>query len=533
VLEDQMPNDGEKYILAIDLGTSAAKVALISTGGQVVAYDSEETPVLFLPNGGAEQRPDDWWQAIKTATQRIIARDTVDVADIVALNCTTQWSGTVAVDEDGQPLANAIIWMDSRGMPHIRRIADGLAKVEGYSIWKLLRWIRLTGGAPSLTGKDPIAHILYIKHELPQIYEATYKFLEPKDYLNLCLTGRFAASHDSITLHWVADSRDIQNVAYDDRLLEMSQVERHRLPDLRPANEILGPIKPEVARTLGLPEHVQVVIGTPDIHSAAIGSGAVRDYEAHLYIGTSSWLVCHVPFKKTDLSHKIASIPSAIPGRYLATNEQETSGACLTFLRDNILFHEDELCADKGPSDVYRIFDRIAERVPAGSGRLIFSPWLYGERAPVDDSYLRASLHNLSINTTREHIIRAVFEGVAYNSRWLLGYVEKFIKRRLDAINLIGGGANSDIWCQIHADVLGRTIRQVQDPIQANLRGAALLASVAMGYLTYDDIPDRVQIANTYTPNPNNRAIYDDLFNEFIGIYKRDKKLYARLNRPT
>jgi xylulokinase len=311
----------------------------------------------------------------------------------------------------------------------------------------------------------------------------------------------------------------------------MSDLDREKLPELRPANDILGPIRPEIARELGLPENVQVVMGTPDLQSAAIGSGATRDFEGHLYVGTSSWLACHVPFKKTDVSHGIASVPSAIPGRYLVINEQETAGACLTFLRDNVLYHKDELLAEEELPDVYKIFDRIAEQVPAGSGKLVFTPWLYGERTPVDDHTIRGGLYNLSLQTTREHIIRAVFEGVAYNARWLLGYLERFNKRPFDAINMIGGGANSDIWCQIHADVFNRKIRQVKEPILANIRGAAFLALVALGYLSYDDISERVQIANTYTPLPENREIYDELFAEFVNIYKSNKKLYARLNR--
>jgi xylulokinase len=523
--------DSTKYILAIDLGTSGPKVALVSTAGEVVGYEFEETPIILLPNGGAEQRPDDWWNALKTASRRLLARGMVPAEEIVALNCTTQWSGTVAVDRDGHPLMNAIIWMDSRGAPYISRITDGLVKVERYGIWKLLQWLRLTGGAPAHAGKDSIAHILYLKHEFPEIYRATYKFMEPKDYLNLRLTGKFAASYDSITLHWVTDNRDIRNVTYHDGLIKVSEIDRDKLPDLIQANAILGPIKRDAARELGLPENVQVVAGTPDVQSAAIGSGAVRDFEGHLYIGTSSWIACHVPFKKTDISHGIASLPSAIPGRYLVADEQETSGACLKFLRDNILYHQDELLADEGVPNVYKIFDRIAAKVPAGSGNLIFTPWLYGERTPVDDHFVRGALHNLSLDSTREHLIRAVFEGVAYNGKWLLRYVEKFIGRRFDGLNMIGGGANSNIWCQIHADVLNRTIRQVEDPIQANFRGAAFLAAAALGYLSYESIAERVEIANTYIPNPDNRKIYDELFAEFVEIYKRDKKMYARLNR--
>ena len=436
-----MSADGNKYILAIDLGTSGPKVALVSTHGEVVDYEFEATQFFLFPNGGAEQRPDDWWDAIKKATARLLGRRVVPVDDIVAVSCTTQWSGTVAVDRDGQHLMNAIIWMDARGARYIKGITGGPIEVQGYGIGKLLTWLRLTGGVPTQVGKDPIAHILYIKNEFPEIYRATYKFLEPKDYLNLRLTGRFAASYDSIALHWLTDNRNISNVVYDDRLIAMSTLDREKLPDLKRAIDLLGPIKPEIAEELGLNKNVQAVLGTPDVHSAAIGSGAVRDYEAHLYIGTSSWLACHVPFKKSDLLHNMASVPSAIPERYLLINEQECAGACLNFLRDSIVYPEDELATQARPADVYQAFDRVAERVPAGSDKVIFTPWLYGERTPVDDHHVRGGFFNQSLKTTREHLIRAVFEGVAYNSRWLLQYVEKFVKRRLEAINMVGGGA--------------------------------------------------------------------------------------------
>jgi xylulokinase len=340
-----------------------------------------------------------------------------------------------------------------------------------------------------------------------------------------------AASFNSIVLHWLTDNRDINKISYNDPLIKISTLDRAKLPPLRPANSVLGALSPELAREWGLREDVQVVMGSPDIHSAAVGSGAVRDYETHLYIGTSSWLTCHVPFKKTDILHSLAALPSAIPGRYLLTDEQEMAGACLQFLRDNIIFHDDELSNGEKPGNAYKLFDRIAERTPAGSERLIFTPWLYGERAPVDDHLVRGGFFNQSLNTTREHMVRAVFEGVAYNSRWLLKYVEQFIKHPVEAINFVGGGAKSGIWCQIHADILNRPIRQMKDPIEVNVRGAALLASAALGYLGYEEIASCVQVANTYSPNPDHRKLYDELFAEFIAIYENNKKICARLNR--
>jgi xylulokinase len=520
-----------EYILAIDLGTSGPKAALATRFGEIIDHEFAPTPYYLLPDGGAEQKPDEWWGAIKEATNRLLAKGLVPPEEITALCCTTQWSGTVAVDRSGQPLMNAIIWLDSRGAEEIDKIVGGGIAIEGYEIGKLVYWMRLTAGVPTHSGKDPIAHILYIKRHFPEVYQATYKFLEPKDYLNLRLTGKFAASFDSISLHWVTDIRQINNVTYDDRLLQMSNVEREKLPELKQAVEVLGPLTPEAAAELGLSPKVQVIMGTPDVHSAAIGSGAVRDFEGHIYVGTSSWLACHVPFKKTDLFHNMCTLPSAIPGRYMIINEQESAGVCLNYLRDNIFFHEDEMSVETKPENVYALFDRIAERTPAGSGRLIFTPWLYGERAPVDDPLVRGGFFNQTLQTTREHMVKAVFEGVAFNTRWLLGYVEKMVGRRMDSLNIVGGGARSNIWCQIYADVLDRTIRQVKDPIRANARGAAILAAVGMGYLKLEEIPEHVQIANTYQPNPDNRKIYDELFREFVNIYKSMKGIYSRLNK--
>ena len=521
----------QKYILAIDLGTSGPKVALFSSQGEMLGSEFEETNLLLFPDGGAEQSPHEWWDAIQKAVKRLLARRLTASEDIVAIACTGQWSGTVPVDGEGNTLGNAIIWMDSRGAAQIRQIAGGAISIQGYSLGRLFQWIRLTGGAPAMVGKDPIAHILYIKQNQPGTYQRTYKFLEPIDYIGLRLTGRFAASFDSIALYWLTDNRDIKDVRYDGRLLRVSTLDRAKLPDLQPANSILGILLPDLARDWGLMENVQVVIGSPDIHSAAIGSGAVRDFEPHLYVGTSSWITCHVPFKKTDLSHSIAALPAAIPGRYLLTDAQECAGACLQSLRDNIFFHDDELSGGTKPVNVYKLFDQIAERTPAGSDKLIFLPWLYGERAPVDDRFVRGGFLNQSLKTTREHMVRAVFEGVAYNSRWLLQYVEPMIGRPAEAVNMVGGGAKSDIWCQIHADVMNRTIRQMKDPIEVNVRGAALLASAALGFISYDDIASRVPVAKTYHPNPDHRRIYDELFREFTAIYESNKKVFVRLNR--
>jgi xylulokinase len=310
----------------------------------------------------------------------------------------------------------------------------------------------------------------------------------------------------------------------------MAGVERGKLPDLKHATDILGELTPEAAAELGLMSGIPVVAGTTDAQSAAIGSGAVKDYEAHLYVGTSSWISCYVPFKKTDIWSNMASLPSAVPGRYYVANEQECAGVCVTFLRDNLLYPNDGLAVGPRPDEAYQLMDRIAAQVPAGSEYLIFTPWLYGERTPIEDHTVRGGFFNLQLKTKRESMVRAVLEGVAYNARWLLKCVERFCGRRLDDLHMIGGGARSDVWCQIYADVLNRTIRQVKDPVQANARGAGLVASVALGLIKLDDVAARVEIARTFHPNPAHRRIYDELFREFLNIYRSNRRIYARLN---
>jgi xylulokinase len=519
-----------KYVLAIDLGTSGCKAALVSVHGRVAAWQFHAVETQILANGGAEQDPDDWWEALLESCKVLISREVVPRANIVALCCSAQGEGTVAVDAEGRHLMNAILWMDARGSGHIREITRGPIEIGGYHAYRLFRWIRLTGGAPSATGKDPAAHMLFIKHEFPEVYERTHKFLNVLDYLNFRLTGRFVATHDSILTSWVTDNRDVENVVYSDSLLRGCGIDREKFPEIVKCTDVIGTLDEGVAGALGLTHDVAVVAGAIDTTAAAVGSGAVEDHETHLYVGTSSWLAAHVPYKKTDLATSIASVPCAISGRYLMIALQATAGGNLAFLRDRILYHEDELLREESPTDVYEVMDRIAERTPPGSNGVIYTPWIFGERSPVDDPSVRATIYNLSLENSRADIIRAFMEGVALNTRWLLHPVEKFIGRPLGAINIVGGGASSDVWCQIFADVLERPVRQVKDPIQANVRGAAFIASVGMGFISFHDIPGYTEYRATYVPRLETRSVYDAHFLEFVNIYKRNKGIFRRLN---
>jgi xylulokinase len=520
-----------EHVLAVDLGTGGAKAAFVSVAdGRVTDSATSPTRLLLGPDGAAEQDPDDWWRAITGTVRRLVARGSVPPGAVVAVAVTAQWSGTVPVGADGRHLMNAVIWMDSRGARYARDVTGGPVRLAGYDVRTLRLFVSRAGGLPGRSGKDPTAHIHWIRHERPEIYAATRVFLEPADYLNLRLTGRVCSSYDCIALHWVADIRNVRAVRYDDDLLRISGLSRDQLPELVPSATVVGELLPSVAGEWGLRARTPVVTASGDVPSAVLGSGAVADYAGHLYIGTSSWLSCHVPWKRTDVLHNQTTLPAAVPGRYFVANEQETAGACLSFLADSMLMRP----AGRGPNatgeEVYRAFDALAATAPAGAGKVVFTPWLNGERTPVDDHTVRAGFHNLSLAASQADIVRSVYEGVAYNSRWLLDTVERFTRRTMPALAFIGGGAKSAVWAQIHADVLDRPIRQVADPQQANARGAALVACVALGLSEVDDIARRVPIAAEYQPNPGTRGLYDDLYGAFTGLYRRTKSLYRRLN---
>ena len=520
----------EKLILAIDLGTSGMKVALITVSGKVLGWENESVRLIITPDGGAEQSPDEWWAAFLSAAGRLIKKNQDAGPNVIAVCASTQGEGTVAVDKEGNALGNAILWMDMRGAPYLRKQLNGWINIDGAGISNVLRFVRLTGGMPSMTGKDPAAHMLFIRDTIPDVYARTYKFLNVLDYINLRLTGEFVASFDSIVTSWVTDNRNPDDIRYDDSLIRTLGIDKEKLPDVVACTKVIGNVRSDVASALGLSSNVKVVAGAIDNTAAAIGAGAVEDYALHLYIGTSSWMTAHVPFKKTDIASSLASIPCAVPERYLLTALQATAGGNLTFLRDNIIYHKDELLQEADVPDIFKVLDQIADRVPAGANGVMYTPWIWGERAPVDDKTLRAGLYNLSLNNTREDIIRAFLEGIAFNTCWLLSPVEKFLGRKVNSINIVGGGAQSDVWCQIFADVMNVEIKQVADPIYANARGAAWIAAVGLGEIRFNDIPQLVQYKRVYQPQSQNRALYDEKFDIFKQIYKQMKGIYRRLN---
>lgn len=510
------------HALAVDLGTGGPKVGLVAidgnAAGAVVACESERVPLIHTDDGGVEQDPAEWWRAITAASRRLMAGTSVAPDDVAAVCMSAQWGGTVPVDEKGQATHNALIWMDGRGAPYSQRLAGGGIEVPttGYNARRLRTWIQKTGGVPSRTGKDPVGQSHWLRIHRPDAYRDATWLLDVPEYLTMRVSGVAAASYDSIVPRWCTDNRDPSAVRYDDELLALCDLDRLKLPELRAPGTLLGPVTPAAADELGIEPAAQVVVGTGDTISASIGAGAVRDFDAHLYIGTSAWVSCNVPFKRTDVFASVASLPTVVPGRYWVASEQDVAGKALEWLSATL-------------GEPIEALEDAARRSTPDAGGARFAPWLNGERTPFDDPDVRGGWFNVSLTTDRSDLVRSVFEGVALNTSLMLRAVERFVRRggprRFDHLNFIGGGARSDLWCQILADVLDRPIHRVADPALANVRGAGLLAAVALGRRRWDDVPELVAIDRRFEPDPATRDVYERASHDLPRLYKGIRKL--------
>jgi xylulokinase len=505
-------------MLAVDLGTGGPKTGAVSLSGELLAHARSAVHTRYLPGGGAVQEPDEWWTQVVAGVRDVVGSPRVDPTALVGVGITGQWGSTVPVDGSGQAIAGCRLWADTRGGRFAAKAVGGAVSLFGYSPANILRWVQLTGGAPSPSGADPLGHELYMRNCEPELYARTKTFLEPVDYLGLRFTGRALATPASMVLSWLTDNRPGAKPAYLPELIRRSGRDASRLPDLVATGSVIGNVLPEVAGELGIAE-VPVVAGVPDLHSSWVGSGAVAPYQPHVTISTTAWIACEVPFKKTDVLHQMASVPGLRSGRYLIANNHETAGLCLNWLRDSVV--------DGG----YDELTALAADVPAGCDGLMFTPWLNGERTPVEDRTLRGAFLNVSLATGRAQMVRAVLEGVAFNARWLLDAVEKFAGRSFSSLRILGGGAQSDLWCQIHADILGKTIERVEEPMHATVRGAGLFAAMSLGKLSLEDVPQLARVAATFEPNQQARSTYEPMYREFKGFYGALHGSYARLNR--
>ena len=508
----------EALCLSIDLGTGGPKVGLVDFSGNVVAYEHHSVKTEFGDDGAATQDADLWWSLICEVAKRLLEGPGVTRDRVRAVAVTGQWASTVPVDANGRPVGRCLTWLDTRGGRYSRAVLGG--PVMGYNPRTVLKFVRKTGAAPSMSGADPTGQILFLMNEQSEVLSRTRWLLEPVDYLTMRFTGVASATHASRIALWLTDNRQLSHFDYDEELLRIVGFDRTKLPPLVPVGSIVGTVAPDVASALGLRDDVVVITGVPDLHAAALGSGATRTYDAHVALSTTSWISCPVPKKKTDINHSIASAPGLTNDSYLVINNQDTGAKALEWLRD--------VLAGTGPSMTFDEMTALAMTSPPGANGVLFTPWLVGERSPVDNRHVRGGFTNLSITSSTADLVRAVLEGVATNSSWLLRYVEQFVNRELTPLRLLGGGAQSLVWCQIYANVLDRVVEQVPDPMVAQLRGAALLATVTLGEHRLGDLATLRAPGRTFEPEVEHRSLYRIRRDQFPTLYERDKRWSRR-----
>ncbi len=515
-----------KYILTYDLGTTGNKAALYDLRLNLLHQTRVDYPLYYPKLGWVEQDPGDYWKSFIKTTSNLIQQNNINSEDILGIILGCQMNCTVPIDSEGNSLMNCINWLDTRAAETIRKHTKGLIKISGIGLKKLLMFLKTTSGAPGINGKDPISHILWIKENEPEIYKRTFKFLSVKDYIIYKCTNIAVTSRDLGHTSWLMNT-DPNIFDWSVKILKKFKIDKEKLPNIKKSTEIAGELTNKAAQELGLRSSIPIFVGSGDIIASAIGSGALNE-QIIICLGTSDWVAAHTSERVKDLIHYTGPI-SSVDNNYLCISKQETGTACLDWILNQMF--KDEMERDKdNPEKIYQYLDEIVEKAKVGSQNLIFTPWMFGERSPLNNPNVRGGFYNLGLYHDRSNLLRAVYEGVAFNIKWALTVVEKLIGKS-ESINLIGGGAKSNVWCQIISDVLERDINQMENPNLVAVRGSAIIGLVGSGVLKdFSKANSLIKIKNKFTPNSNNKRIYDKLFTEFLNIYKNNKKMFKNLN---
>lgn len=517
-----------KYMLAIDLGTSGPKTAIVDTRGKIMGTGHATVETILLPGDGVEQDPAEVWTAVKHACRQAVISSKVPAADIIGVLCASQYSSVVPVDAEGQPTMNMILWLDQRGDTKRLKKSAGFPS-NADNPYQLYRWLRIHGLPPVGGGSNSLAHMRWVKYARPDVYERTTAFLEPMDFVALKFTGRSAANQCTAFMMLTTDNRRLNLTHYNHALVEYSKIDADKFPELLPLDAIVGTVLPDVADELGLSAETKVVAGVNDTQVGGISTAAFKGNHAGISLGSSGVLITHVGFKKTDVRHAILSMPSPVPDTYFMLAENGVGGIALDRFLENIVF-ADDLFGELSSDDKYYALNRVVDSIPPGSNGVLFLPWMSGSLAPHADPLMRGGFLNISMQTTRSELTRAVLEGVAMNMRWLRPYAERFAKRTFSHFVYYGGGAMMDDWAQIMADVLGSPVHQMENPRYANCIGAAFLGFERLGYMRFEDVEPLIPIKRIYEPRAEHQKTYDRLFAQFVRSFKRNRSIFRALN---
>lgn len=493
------------YILAHDLGTTGNKATLYDKEGSLVRSAFHGYQTEYAQAGWAEQNPEDWWQAVCTSTYELLRQTNIRADELAGIAFSGQMMGCVPLDRGGRPLRSAIIWADQRSVQQERWVGERVSPDEVY---------RITGHR--LSASYSLTKILWLRDHQRDIYAAAHKFVHAKDAIVARLTGVFVtdpSDASSMNLY------DLEGGTWSDRIIEAAELDPAKLPELHQSTEVVGEVLPEVADEVGVAIGTPVVIGGGDGACAAAGAGVVGEGVAYNYIGASSWiaLATKKPIYDPDLT--TFTWGHVVPGMFLPTGTMQAAGASYQWARDQIC-HVEVQAAETLGLNPYELMSLEAENSPIGANGLIFLPYLLGERSPRWNPRARGAFIGLTMRHTRADMIRAVLEGVTMNMRVIL---EAFGSQgaRIDAMRLIGGGAQGRFWNRMMADVYGMPAHRLAVLEEATSMGAALTGGVGVGlYPDFSMIETMNPVTEVFEPDPVAQETYEQILPTFEAAYQ-------------
>lgn len=503
-----------KALLGIDIGTSGTKAALFDLSGQTLASATCEYPMHQPQNGWAEQDPQDWWNATVQTIRQVLAQSGIDPGEIGGVGLSGQMHGLVMLDKNDRVLRNAILWCDQRTAKQCEQIT----RLVGDK-----RLIDITAN-PALTGFTA-GKILWVRENEPDIYGQCRRILLPKDYIRFMLTGEYATEvSDASGMQLL----DVPGRKWSDEVLSKLSIDKAMLGRVYESPEVTGTVHSRAAEVTGLAIGTPVAGGAGDNAAAAVGTGVVSDGSAFVTIGTSGVVYAHSSNVQIDPKGRVHTFCSAVPGQWHVMGVTLAAGLSLRWMRDELCQSEADKARARG-ADPYEIMTEAAAAIPPGSDRLLYLPYLMGERTPHKDPDCRGVFFGLSAMHTRAHLIRAVMEGVGHS---LLDCA--LILRRMgvdiDGITATGGGGRSPLWRQMLGDMFGcgvSTIASAEGPAL----GAALLAGVGAGaYASVQQACEAViRKSAAQQADPAMTAVYQRQHELYAALYPALKQSYAQL----
>jgi len=499
------------YLLTHDVSSTGCKAAIVTIDGRLLNAAFESYPTYYPQPLWSEQDPEDWWQAIILSTKRVMEDSGIRADQVIGLAFSTTMTNIIVMDEQRKLLRPCIFWMDGRAGEEARYI---MRRLGGEKIFT-----QLIGGTAS--GKDLIPKYLWLKRNEPEIYEKGDVFLDASGYLLYRTTGEMA-------YEWsVASGLGLFNFKkkkIDSLLMRFFGLDAGKFPKLVSSIDKVGGLTQVAADELGLLPGIPVFGGAGDPMIAAVGSGTVSEGDAYLNLGTSAFVGVLIRKQLTG-RRGLATIQSADPDMLMLFGETSTAGASLEWAVR-------ELYGAEPDSDTLAKMDRDVEEAEPGAGGLIFTPWMFGERCPIPDESLRGAFINLSINRTRQQMARAIYEGIAYNLRWILDSIDELYGIKCETLRVLGGGAQGLPWLRIIADVTGCKLEVLPDPRERLAVGAALVAAIGLKiYPSFEALKSLVPVEVVIEPDSSHQDIYNRQYAAYRRIYPALRDLYHDLNR--